>query len=478
MTVPTVAALVKSLEDAQAAMLPGQKSMDKISMHYLANLTVADQLRQCYQQLEDGLKDLDILKATDARLEAIVSHVLIGGRLPGEYATGNITFTTEYYHDLEIFIPAGTRCYAILEDGTKLYFVTTVESSIPLEETQVTIAARAVERGPSGNIGAYLIVSMVGRITGISAVENMLPFTGGTEDESDDALRERYFDAIQAPGKATILMLERALGDVVAEAQVVNYGSGDLGVLVDNTGGVGAVSQEIVAILRENVAAGIQARGCLGATIDGASSQVLMDDVYGGLVWVRPRCFVAEEDTFSLQYLNMESQTRTATVTIPAATHRGEMIQAVMQVPGDRAKKIISVTPSGNYSYDVLLGMGEAGYLYNLPELIEITVTAGIRLTDTPEAGLVENIKESLRAFLGAFQIGERLEYSDVLRFFQNLYDASADDCIGRAFKGIDEILELTVSGGAQTATKIGDRITVEEDWRIEAGEPSITIEE
>ena len=476
MTAPTVAALVKRLEDAQAAMLLGQVSMDKLTMHYLANLTVADQLRSCYQQIEDGLAGIDILKASGAKLEAIVSHVLIGGRLLGEYATGTITFTASYAANQEIQIPAGTKAYAILEDGTKIYFETTVAGSIPIGEMQASVAARAVERGPSGNIGPYQIIAMVSRITGVSSVENVLPFTGGTEDESDDALRERYFDAIQAPGKATILMLDRALNDVVAEAQVVSYGSGDLGILVDYAGGIEETSDDIVNIIAENIAAGTQARGCLGATIDGASSQVLMDDVYGGLIWVRPRCFVAAEDTFSLEYLDMVGQTRTSTVTVPAATHRGDMIRANMEALGDRAKKIVSVTPSGINSYDLLLGMGEAGYLYNLPELIETSITATIRLTDTPETGLVESIKASLRAFLGAFRIGERLEYSDVLRFFQNLYDPSADDCIGRAFKGIDEILELTVSGGQQTATKIGDRILVEEDWRIEAGEIGITI--
>jgi hypothetical protein len=126
----------------------------------------------------------------------------------------------------------------------------------------------------------------------------------------------------------------------------------------------------------------------------------------------------------------------------------------------------------------MLLGMGETGYLYNLPELIEIGITAPIRLTDTPEADLVDNITASLQAYLGAFLIGERLEYSDVLRFFQNLYDPAADDCIGRAFIGIEEIEELLVAGGEQTASQIGDRITVEEDWRIEAGDITITIAE
>jgi hypothetical protein len=478
LTAPSYATLLKRLEDAQAAMLPGQKSMDVLTMHYIANGTFADQLHQCYQELENGLTNIDVLKATGSKLDAIVSHVLMGGRLLGEFATGDITFSSDFEVTEAIVIPAGTRTYAILEDGTKLYFETTAASSIPIGETQAVIASQAVLRGTSGNIGAYQIVAMVSRITGISSVENALPFEGGTEDEADTALRERYFDAIQAPGKATILMLERALNDIVSEAHVISYGSGDVGVLVDWAGGIDETSGDIVDILRANMAAGIQARGCLGATITGASSQVLLDDVYGGLIWARPREFVAAEDTFTVDYLDMGGQTRTATLIIPAATHRGDMIVAVMEELGDRAKRIVSVTPSGNYSYDILLGMGESGYLYNLPELIEIGITATIRLTDTPEADLVDNITASLQAYLGAFLIGERLEYSDVLRFFQNLYDPAADDCIGQAFKGIDEILELTVSGGQQTATKIGDRILVEEDWRIEAGEIDITVGE
>jgi hypothetical protein len=480
LTAPSYATLLKRLEDAQAAMLPGQKSMDVLTMHYIANGTFADQLHQCYQELENGLTNIDVLKATGSKLDAIVSHVLMGGRLLGEFATGDITFSSDFEVTEAIVIPAGTRTYAILEDGTKLYFETTVASSIPIGETQAVIASQAVLRGTSGNIGAYQIVAMVSRITGISSVENALPFEGGTEDEADTALRERYFDAIQAPGKATILMLERALNDIVSEAHVISYGSGDVGILVDWAGGIEEASEEIVGVLRSNLAAGIQARGCLGASINGASSQVFGDDVYGGKIWIRPRNFVAEEEILEgIEYFDMAGQSRTATATIPAATHRGTMIEATMDALGNRGKKILSAPPSaaGN-NYDMLLGMGETGYLYNLPELIEIGITAPIRLTDTREADLVDNITASLQAYLGAFLIGERLEYSDVLRFFQNLYDPAADDCIGRAFIGIEEIEELLVAGGEQTASQIGDRITVEEDWRIEAGDITITIAE
>lgn len=43
-------------------------------------------------------------------------------------------------------------------------------------------------------------------------------------------------DAVQAPGKATITMPERALNDIstVAEAKVWNYGSSDMGIPVGN----------------------------------------------------------------------------------------------------------------------------------------------------------------------------------------------------------------------------------------------------
>ncbi len=211
--------------------------------------------------------------------------------------------------------------------------------------------------------------------------------------------------------------------------------------------------------------------------IDASQAVVLNDDVYGGQIWVRPRNFVAAEDTFSLTYLDMDGQAQTADVTIPAATHRGDMVAAEMASEASRAKKILTITPSGNNSYDILLGMGEAGYLYNLPELVEIGVAAHIRLTDTPETDLVDAIEESLAAFLGAFRIGENLEFSDVQRFLQNQFDATADESVGRALKGIDEIVSLQVTGGGQAAVKNGDKILVEEDWRIEAGPINIIVD-
>ncbi|MFA5408817.1 MAG: hypothetical protein WC343_08635, partial [Bacilli bacterium] len=100
-----------------------------------------------------------------------------------------------------------------------------------------------------------------------------------------------------------------------------------------------------------------------------------------------------------------------------------------------------------------------------------------IRLTDTPETGLVDLIEESLTSFLGSYLIGENLEFSDIQKFLQNYYDPTADECIGRPLKGIDEIVSLSVTGGGQTAVKNGDKIVVEEDWRLSAGIITIVVD-
>jgi len=121
--------------------------------------------------------------------------------------------------------------------------------------------------------------------------------------------------------------------------------------------------------------------------------------------------------------------------------------------------------------------MGVAGLLYNLPELVGVSIVARFYMTDTPEEDLIENITASLTAFLDAFLIGERLEYSDVLKFFFNEYDPDEDDYVGRAFVGIDELISLTISAGGMTASALGERITVEEDWRLEPDDEGMDIQ-
>lgn len=61
-------------------------------------------------------------------------------------------------------------------------------------------------------------------------------------------------------------------------------------------------------------------------------------------------------------------------------------------------------------------------------------------------------------------------------RFPFNRFDPTATDSIGRPFIGIDSLVEMTVTASGQSATKNGDGITVEEDWKLQAGSISVQI--
>jgi len=72
--------------------------------------------------------------------------------------------------------------------------------------------------------------------------------------------------------------------------------------------------------------------------------------------------------------------------------------------------------------------------------------------------------------------IGERIEFSDIQRFMFNQFDESATDNLGRAFIGIDEIADLTISTVDATITQVGQRLTIEEDGRFEPGTIEVAL--
>ncbi len=479
MAYPSVEEITRWIEDAQALELPDQISMDRLTLHYLANRTWAAQLQECYKLNEQVLEYLDVMRASGDRLVELVRHALPDGRLEGDHATGYVTFLPDYPPTAAITIPAGTRVYAIPELSTeKLWYKTTVEATLGIGETEVTVAIEAEKNGPDSNTGPMTVRQMEGFISGIVDIENRLVITGGTEDETDAELRQRYFDAVIAPGKATHIMIERALLDLadVREVSLIDHGFGDVEVVVDYTGGIAEVNGDITECLDENLGGGVQARGCYGASVSGSTVIVTVNDTYGGEIWVRPTVHTGDEDTFSMTYLDMTGATQTANVTIPAGTHRGTMIKATMASEGSRAKKILTVTASGNNAYDILIGMGISGRLYNLPELVNVDVDLQIYQTSTPETDLLTKIETSVTNFINSLRIGERLEFSDVQRFVFNEFDPTAEDNIGRPFIGIDEIASLVITTITDTITAVGERLTIETDERLEPGTITATL--
>lgn len=62
-----------------------------------------------------------------------------------------------------------------------------------------SIAVTATIAGTAGNVGAGAITMMPKTIQGITACSNPAPTSGGYASETDDSLRERYYEALQRP---------------------------------------------------------------------------------------------------------------------------------------------------------------------------------------------------------------------------------------------------------------------------------------
>jgi len=65
--------------------------------------------------------------------------------------------------------------------------------------TSGTVTVQAVTAGETGNVGANSITAIPVTIAGITAVTNVNAAVGGYAEETDTALRKRYYEALQEP---------------------------------------------------------------------------------------------------------------------------------------------------------------------------------------------------------------------------------------------------------------------------------------
>lgn len=88
------------------------------------------------------------------------------------------------------FIQAGTVVSTIgTTAAAPVQFVTTTD--VTFLGTSITVPANAFLAGSNGNVSAGTITSIVTPRTGLTAVTNLAPATGGTDLETDDAYRTR-----------------------------------------------------------------------------------------------------------------------------------------------------------------------------------------------------------------------------------------------------------------------------------------------
>lgn len=108
-------------------------------------------------------------------------------RLPASKAVGVLRFYVESAPAGELRVPAGTVCMSA--DGTR--FQTTAEAVLTMEMLYADAPAEALEGGSGGNAVAGAVNILTACPVAVTGCSNPAAFSGGSDAEDDEALRER-----------------------------------------------------------------------------------------------------------------------------------------------------------------------------------------------------------------------------------------------------------------------------------------------
>lgn len=115
-------------------------------------------------------------------------------------SSGVLRFSRATADTVDRIIPQGTECSTLPDrDGNTILVETTAEATLMAGSTFLDVQAQALEAGENGNTAAGTVTIMTVPPVGIESVVNLSAFIGGTEQETDDSLRERYIYACRNP---------------------------------------------------------------------------------------------------------------------------------------------------------------------------------------------------------------------------------------------------------------------------------------
>lgn len=133
----------------------------------------------------------DIDSKTDAALDDFVA-MLGFTRFAATRATGTVTFSRTTPADRSYVIPAQTQIATPnVTDLGSVIIATVVPAVLAVGQTSVDVPVQAVTGGEQGNVEAGSLTLFVTQLDGITSVTNDVALSGGTNVETDDALRDR-----------------------------------------------------------------------------------------------------------------------------------------------------------------------------------------------------------------------------------------------------------------------------------------------
>ena len=221
--------------------------IDKREGSFVSNMVspVGTEFAKYYIELDNILSIMFLEDATNEFLDKKVYDFGIYRKM-GTSARGTIKVTGTN----GTFIPKGSE---VLSQG-ELVFYTLNDTWIENEEAIIEVEASNV--GVDFNIIANSIDKFAKKIDGVSSVTNEEEFKEGTDTETDEELRERFFEIIRRPATSgNIYHYEQWAKEIDGINQVrvkpLWNGNGTVKVIVSNNNNI--VSEEVVKKCQEHI---------------------------------------------------------------------------------------------------------------------------------------------------------------------------------------------------------------------------------
>ena len=221
--------------------------IDKREGSFVSNMVspVGVEFAKYYIELDNILAIMFLEDATNEFLDKKVHDFGIYRKM-GTSATGTIKVTGEN----GTRIPAGSE---VISQGG-LVFYTLHDAWLDNEEAIIEVTS--IDVGADFNIIANSIDSFVKKINGVTSVTNEEEFIKGTDTETDEELRERFFEIIRRPATSgNIYHYEQWAKEVdgINQARVKPLwnGNGTVKVIVSNDNSI--VTSEIVQKCQEHI---------------------------------------------------------------------------------------------------------------------------------------------------------------------------------------------------------------------------------
>ena len=147
----------------------------------------------CQQTLPQAIKLIWPMTAYGVWLD-YHAQVRNTSRRPATAASGELQLTVK----TGTVVPAGSQFSTASTDSQpSVVFQTTAEASSGTDGT-ISVPVECTQTGPGGNVIAQTVIFKVSQMDGVTAVTNLEPITGGTDQEDDESLRARLVEIDQS----------------------------------------------------------------------------------------------------------------------------------------------------------------------------------------------------------------------------------------------------------------------------------------